>query len=59
MADRIVIQGTVRELRALVREAVLEGIAVTDYEERCIEDAFLRLARAHQKATEREGRAAA
>ena len=38
--------GTARQLRNLIRKAIREGVAMTRYEEQCIEDAFVRLARA-------------
>jgi hypothetical protein len=49
---KITITGTERQLRALVRKAVREGVAMTGYEMQCIEDAFVRLARAQQPAAE-------
>lgn len=52
MADQhsteIHVTGTERQLRALVRKAVREGVTMTGHEEQCIEYAFLRLARAQQ-----------
>jgi hypothetical protein len=50
MADRIVIQGTAQELRALVREAVEVGVALTEPEHLAVEAVFLRLARKHRGA---------
>ena len=52
MADTTVmnITGTARQLRALVRDAVREGVTMTRHEEQSIEDAFLRLVRAQQPA---------
>lgn len=41
--------GDTLTLRALVRNAVREGVAVTKYEEQRIEDAFVRFARAHRE----------
>ena len=49
---KITITGTERQLRALVRKAVREGVAMPGYEMQCFEDAFLRLARAQQPAAE-------
>ncbi len=53
-APTITITGTERQLRALVRKALRAPgtVAMTRYEEQCIEDAFLRVARAQQPAAE-------
>jgi hypothetical protein len=49
-ATKITITGTERQLRALVRNALREGVTMTGYEEQCIEEAFLRFVRAQQPA---------
>lgn len=51
-ATKITITGTERQLRALVRQAVRAGVAMTPYEEQCIETEFVRLALLKQAAPE-------
>ena len=43
--DQITVMGSETEIRSLIRKAIREGVAMTLYEEECIEEEFLRLAR--------------
>jgi hypothetical protein len=58
--EKLTVIGDARTLRALVRKALRApgGVAMTEYEEQCIEDAFLRLARLQQPAAKKRRRTA-
>jgi hypothetical protein len=47
--DFITIVTNERKLRALVRNSLRSGVAMTRYEERAIEDEFIRLARKQEQ----------